>query len=221
MLSRRHSSVSSIAVLAFSLTAVTSVPSLLRAQATQHGGAELSADLVAVRTALDKYKDPILAVHDGYFSSVGCLEYSTGMSGHGAMDYKAGGMGVHFLNTANIGPVLDPMKPQVLIYEPVGDKFVLAAAEWFVPTAVSKDPPTIFGQGTAGTEMEGHEPVLPVGTPSLGSSRVAVEDESEWLVQFDQPRPQVPEVALFVRRQTTQDCEAVKTLSVPAVGDSR
>jgi len=160
MLSRRHSSVSSLAVLALSLTAVTSVPSLLRAQATQHGGPELPADLVAVRTALDKYKDPILAVHDGYFSSVGCLEYSTGMSGHGAMDYKAGGMGVHFLNTANIGPVLDPMKPQVLIYEPVGDKFVLAAAEWFMPTAISKDPPTIFGQVLQGP-MEGHEPVLP------------------------------------------------------------
>lgn len=160
MLFRRHSSVSSLAVLAFSLTAVTSVPSLLRAQAAQPGGAQLSADLVAVRTALDKYKDPILAVHDGYFSSVGCLEYSRGMSGHGAMDYKAGGMGVHFLNAANIGPVLDPMKPQVLIYEPVGDKFVLAAAEWFVPTAVSKEAPTLFGQQLQGP-MEGHEPVLP------------------------------------------------------------
>jgi hypothetical protein len=160
MLSRRHSCVSPLAVLAFSLTAVTSAPSLLRAQATQHVTVELPADLVAVRAALDKYKDPILAVHDGYFSSVACLEYSYGMSGHGTMDYKAGGMGVHFLNAANIGPVLDPMKPQVLIYEPVGDKFVLAAAEWFVPTAVSKDPPTIFGQVLQGP-MEGHEPVLP------------------------------------------------------------
>lgn len=57
-------------------------------------------------------------------------------------------MGVHFLNPANIGPNLDPAKPQVLIYEPVGNKLVLAAAEWFVLVAVVPNgvAPTIFGQ---------------------------------------------------------------------------
>ena len=50
------------------------------------------------------------------------------------MSYKPGGMGVHFLNTALIGPTLDPTKPQVLIYEPVADnKLQLVAAEWFSP----------------------------------------------------------------------------------------
>lgn len=131
-------------------------PDPLHAQA----GPKLTPELVAVRAALDKYKDPILAVHDGYFSSVACLEFSQGSSGHGNMDYKPGAMGVHFLNLALVGPKLDPMKPQVLIYEPVGDKLQLTGAEWFMPTQVSKEAPSIFGQTMQGP-MEGHEPVLP------------------------------------------------------------
>ncbi len=136
--------------------AATPVPAI--GQAT--GGPKLSPELAAVRTSLDKYQDPVMAVRDGYLSSLGCLTYTAGMSGHGGMDYKAGGMGVHFINMGNIGPVLDPKKPQVLIYEPVGDKLKLVAAEWFVPTAVSKTAPSIFGQTLTGP-MEGHEPLLP------------------------------------------------------------
>ena len=142
-------------IVATGAIAASASPRALPAQASG-----LSPELAAAKAALEKYKDPILAVHDGYFSSVACLEYSKGMSGHGGMDYKAGGMGVHFLNASLIGPTLDPTKPQVLIYEPVGDKLVLAAAEWFSPTEVSKTPPTIFGQTLQGP-MAGHEPVIP------------------------------------------------------------
>jgi hypothetical protein len=78
----------------------------------------------------------------------------------GQMAYKPGGMGVHFLNPALIGPTLDSMKPQVLIYEPVGNRLNLVAAEWFVPTAAAKVAPTIFGTKLEGP-MEGHAPVLP------------------------------------------------------------
>ena len=59
-----------------------------------------------------------------------------------------------------IGPKLDPTKPQVLLYETVGDKLQLVAAEWFVPTDLAKEAPTIFGQKLQGP-MEGHEPVIP------------------------------------------------------------
>lgn len=70
-------------------------------------------------------------------------------------------MGVHFLNPANIGPKLDPTKPQILIYEPQGDKLVLVAAEWFVPVQVAGNtPPSIFGQQLNGP-MDGHEPIIP------------------------------------------------------------
>jgi len=121
----------------------------------------LSPELARARTALDKYQDPVMAVHDGYLSSVACVEYSKG--GEGSMDYTPGGMGVHFLNMQYIGTALDPAKPQVLIYVPKGDKLELAAAEWFVPVSVAGAArPAIFGKELQGP-MEGHEPLQPKG----------------------------------------------------------
>lgn len=122
--------------------------------------ASMSPDLQAARTALAKYSDPIAAVKDGFFSTLACIDFPKGAK-DGPIEYPPGAMGVHFLNTANIGPVLDPAKPQVLIYEPVGDKLVLVAAEWFVPVQVAGDKaPAIFGQTLAGP-MDGHEPIMP------------------------------------------------------------
>ncbi len=122
----------------------------------------LPPELESVRAALDKYKDPIVAVHDGYLSTLGCIEYPKGMS-DGGMQYVPGGMGVHFLNLGFIGPTLDPAKPQVLIYQPVGDKLRLVAAEWFVPLqAAGAERPKIFGKELEGP-MEGHQPVMPAG----------------------------------------------------------
>jgi hypothetical protein len=131
-------------------------------QTARAQGAALPAELQNVRKLLDKYADPIVAVHDGFYSSVGCIEYPQG-GGEGSMKYAPGGMGVHFLNMSNVGPKLDPAKPQVLIYEPVGDKLRLVAAEWFVPTDLAGGKaPTIFGQ-TLGGPMEGHKPLMPDG----------------------------------------------------------
>jgi hypothetical protein len=121
-----------------------------------------SADLAAAKLALAKYSDPFVAIKDGYFSTVACMDFPMGMK-DGTVDYPAGAMGIHFLNTANIGPKLDPTKPQVLIYAPVGDKLVLAGAEWFVPiAALGPNPvaPEIFGQTLAGP-MDGHAPIMP------------------------------------------------------------
>ena len=145
-------------LVALAVSTIVCLPSALAAQATQQL-ATLTPPLAATRAALDKYQDPILAIHDGYLSTLACIEYSL-PGGSGGMAYKAGGMGVHFLNAGFIGPKLDSLKPQVLIYEIVGKKLRLAAAEWFVPTAVSKEAPSIFGQKLQGP-MEGHAPVLP------------------------------------------------------------
>lgn len=124
--------------------------------------AALPSQLQSVRASLDKYSDPIVAVHDGYLSTVGCIDFPTGGS-EGSMRYAAGGMGVHFFNPQYVGPTLDPAKPQVLIYEPVGDKLRLVAAEWFVPLELAKDArPSIFGKELEGP-MEGHQPLMPVG----------------------------------------------------------
>ena len=124
--------------------------------------ATIPQELEGVRAALDRYKDPVLAVHDGYLSTLGCIDFPKG-GGEGDMKYPIGGMGVHFLNGALIGPSLDPAKPQVLIYEPQGDKLRLVAAEWFVPVAASGGKrPSIFGKELEGP-MEGHKPIMPDG----------------------------------------------------------
>ncbi len=110
---------------------------------------EIEAQLDATRAALEPFKDPLFAVRSGYFSTVGCVYF------------KAGAMGVHFLNPALIGPEADPLKPTLLVYEPDGDKLKLVAAEWLVPLATGvKERPELFGQPFDGP-MEGHEPLIP------------------------------------------------------------
>lgn len=114
-------------------------------------GPRLPAELVAVRDALRRFEDPVVAVREGYFSTVGCVAY------------RNGAMGVHFLNPSLIGPTLDPMRPQILVYEPVdrGRRLRLVAAEWFVPLATGvAERPVLFGRPFDGP-MEGHEPLMP------------------------------------------------------------
>ncbi|HMU60469.1 MAG TPA: hypothetical protein PKA66_01695 [Gemmatimonadales bacterium] len=122
----------------------------------------LSPDLDSVRAALDKYKDPVQAVHDGFLSTLACMDFPKGAA-EGTMQYAPGAMGIHFLNMGNVGPTLDPMKPQVLMYEPGKDgKLVLIAAEWFMPVQLvtGDTPPSIFGHQLQGP-MEGHPPIMP------------------------------------------------------------
>jgi hypothetical protein len=141
------------------VTALLALSAALPASAQQPS---LPAELVTVRAQLDKYRDPIMAIHDGYLSLLGCITYPKG-GGEGQMQYPAGGMGVHFLNPQAIGPTLDPSKPQVLIYEPVGDSLRLVAAEWFMPTeAAAGKVPSVFGKALEGP-MEGHHPLMPAG----------------------------------------------------------
>ena len=153
-------SLSGVALLSMGLALSTVLTPALQAQAKHRSIPTLTPNLEATRAALEKYQDPIVALRDGYLSTVGCIDFPKGGSEHGSMQYKPGAMGVHFLNAQLIGPTLDSLKPQVLLYEWVGDKLHLTGAEWFVPTAVSKDPPSIFGQTLAGP-MEGHAPILP------------------------------------------------------------
>ncbi len=119
-----------------------------------------AAEIDAMRQALAKYKDPYVAVRDLYLSTVGCVHYD-GMKMEGHMDYPKGAMGIHFVNLTVQGPP-DPMKPNVLIYEPVDGKLELVAAEWLVPLAAVKERPNLFGIPFQGP-MEGHEPLIPQG----------------------------------------------------------
>src|SRR4051812_11831341 len=84
-------------------------PRLVMAQ-----GAALTPELQAARKPLEKYNPPIMAGHDGFCSSGACSSFPNGAV-DGAMKYPKGAMGVHFINMGNVGPKLDPSKPQVLI----------------------------------------------------------------------------------------------------------
>lgn len=158
VLSRMHGRCSALAVVALAGTIAATTAANLQAQ--DNAPPKLPANLIATRAALEKYQDPVAAVRDGYLSTLACVDFPKGSTAEGMMPYKPGGMGVHFLNPALIGPKLDSLKPQVLIYEPVGNRLKLVAAEWFVPTAVSKEAPMIFGKRLDGP-MEGHAPLLP------------------------------------------------------------
>jgi hypothetical protein len=126
-------------------------------------GPAIPPELEKVRAALDKYQDPYVAVRDGYFSTVGCVHFPKPTADGGRVVYPAGGMGIHFLNPQLIGPVPDPMRPAILLYEPDGDRLRLVAAEWFIPLATGvKERPSVFGRPFDGP-MEGHEPLMPRG----------------------------------------------------------
>src|SRR5689334_3428138 len=132
-------------------------------------------EIAQLQDALGKYRDPLVAVRDGYFSTVGCVEYAHG------------GMGVHFLNAALIGPTPDPLKPQILVYEPEGDKLQLVAAEWFVPLATGvKERPVLFGQAFDGP-MEGHEPLMPAGLHHSDLHARAVKPNPEGMFKATNP----------------------------------
>lgn len=117
-----------------------------------------NAKIAALRKSMEKYKDWKVAVHDLYLSTQGCVHYSGEKIPH-YMEYPKGAMGVHFVNLTMHGPP-DPMKPNVLIYEPVGRELKLVAVEWLVPlTPDTKHRPSLFGQPFMGP-MEGHEPLI-------------------------------------------------------------
>jgi hypothetical protein len=117
------------------------------------------ADLDALRQSLAKYQDYKAAVRDLYLSTVGCVHYD-GERIPGHMEYPKGAMGVHFVNLTVTGPNPDPMRPNVLIYEPVDNGLRLVAVEWLVPLALAKERPSLFGQPFQGP-MEGHFPLIP------------------------------------------------------------
>jgi len=122
-------------------------------------GESYKEQIDAVRKSVEKYQDYKVAVRDLYLSTVACVHYA-GEKIPGFMEYSKGAMGVHFVNVTIQGPP-DPMKPNVLIYEPVGKELKLIAVEWLVPYRPdSKERPSLFGQPFMGP-MEGHEPLIP------------------------------------------------------------
>jgi len=67
----RRIAISSVGITAFTFALFISGNALVAAQ----NPTDIRPELQKVHEALDKYQDPVMAVHDGYFSTLGCVEY--------------------------------------------------------------------------------------------------------------------------------------------------
>jgi hypothetical protein len=94
-----------------------------------------------VRDVTRRYKDPALAVADGYVEQFGCVSGS-----------HEGAMGVHLVNfPLVVDGVLDPTKPELLVYEPqpngglklVAADYLIFSADWHKK---NPGPPELMGQ---------------------------------------------------------------------------
>ncbi len=115
----------------------------------------LPPELQAVRAAVARFHSVDQALAAGYVPASPC-EAS-----------PAGTMGIHYLNPALLGPGLDPLNPEVLLYLPTADGALkLVGVEYFQADAdqnlaTSNDRPSLFGQGFDGP-MPGHNPQMPI-----------------------------------------------------------
>ena len=113
--------------------------------------ADTPHDLAKLRALTAKYRDVRVAVADGYVATDRCVP----------------GMGYHYLNPAFAKDgVVDPWKPEVLLYAPsphgpklTGVEYLKVDADQNVAT--DGDRPAVFGEPFEGP-MPGHEPGQPV-----------------------------------------------------------
>jgi hypothetical protein len=96
------------------------------------------ATLAAVRAATARFHDLAVAQAAGYGLFPGCFAH------------PEGGMGVHYVQFSSVGDgVIDPLKPEALVYEPlagggqrlVAVEYIAIAASWHQAA-----PPSVLGQ---------------------------------------------------------------------------
>lgn len=98
-------------------------------------------DLGQLRSVTAKYHSFEFATspEGGFGPLTGCM-----------VDPQLGGMGFHFANGSAIDGTVEPLNPEVLLYEPEQNgKMKLVAVEYIVPYTFvprSATPPTVFGQ---------------------------------------------------------------------------
>jgi hypothetical protein len=125
--------------------------------------AGIAQQLASTKAALDKYQSVDQAKADGYVQASPCQELPTG----GGESSHAGGMGLHYVSQAAMTDgKLDPAKPEMLVYAPLGGSLQLVAAEYFKPDAdqdprTDSDRPALFGRSFEGP-MLGHAPGMPI-----------------------------------------------------------
>ena len=97
-----------------------------------------------VRESTERFKDVAEAEREGYALQFGCV------SGP-----DQGAMGLHFINMELVGKgVIDPTKPQIILYEPTADgrlkltgaDFLVDAQQWDNDKTHKPGPPELMGQ---------------------------------------------------------------------------
>jgi hypothetical protein len=110
-------------------------------QEMQEEQANAATLLKVVRQATERFKDVSVAQAEGYALQFGCV------SGP-----DSGAMGLHYVNGDLVASgVLDPTRPQIVIYEPTpngrlrltGADFLVLADQW---NATHSGPPELMGQ---------------------------------------------------------------------------
>ena len=96
-----------------------------------------------VRDATEAYHKVSVAQAAGY-NLVPGLDYCFDNPG-------VGGMGFHYINVALLDTLIDPLKPEAMVYAPrLNGTLALGAVEYIVPAAAwdaaNSQPPTLFGQ---------------------------------------------------------------------------
>jgi hypothetical protein len=101
-------------------------------------GDAIDQDIARARAATSRYRNAEAAVAAGYPATAHCVE-----------NQPEGAMGLHFQNDRLMDTTLDVEKPEVLVYEKMGDGSLrLNGVEYLVPIAqwTSDGPPTLMGQ---------------------------------------------------------------------------
>ena len=106
-------------------------------------GTNSGSQLDAAKAATAQYQDVEAAKDAGYgefrdAGNIACIELQ-----------GEGGMGVHYVNGGLVGDaVIDPLRPEALVYEPHGKKLQLVALEYivFANNWTRAAPPSLFAR---------------------------------------------------------------------------
>jgi hypothetical protein len=110
--------------------------------AALHDGTQAGALVNVVREVTERFRDVRVAEAEGYALKFGCVSGG-----------EYGAMGLHYVNFALVldGGVLDPTRPEIVIYEPlpngrlrlVGADYLVLASDWH---SKNQAPPELIGQ---------------------------------------------------------------------------
>jgi len=108
----------------------------------------LGAQLAKVRAATAKYHNVATAIANGYAPVSPCVASPAG----------EGGMGFHYRKAALLDGQINPLTPEVLVYERKDNgKLRLVAVEYFEWAAAVNSAPTAFGRTLLGPQTHGLE----------------------------------------------------------------